>query len=459
MKHSIAISVLNTAVGVPQADDGIFILFNQGVAVGSTLALNTPYLITQLSDAEALGITAAYDTTNGTSCHQQISEFYTQAPVGTLLWICIVANPTAYATFVAGSTFLQIIKNTGAANPLYQAKMAGFCYPVPASLNTSSDFPTDVTATILALQTLYPSLLPLGLQFSSIVDGYNMKSTDTPETLGTRAGDAAFSVSCCITSTLGNGVSQVGLALGRFSQISVGHGFGRVQDGPVAVTTAFLTNSILVQSTGTLVVGHVYTVMGGPVTYDSVTYTPGTPQNPTKFTAVTGFTTFTTSGGGYVIDNAIFVSNFSQTDIDSLGTSQYLFLRTWFQQNGFFWNDGATCCAPNLQLSSQEYMRVANKLAADALAFIVEQEGNQFPLDAKTGAIDQTVLNALQQSFYDDYIGPLSQTGTGDITDGKIIFTAPNFNATKQMNFQLEILPTVVMGNAVGTVQFVSTLN
>ena len=456
MKHSISISVLNSAVGIPPSADGVMMMFIKGVAIANTLQLDKAYLLTQLSDATALGINAAYDVTNSTAVYQQINEFYIEAGAGALLWLVVTtktANP--FATYVASATFASLIKYTAAANPLNRAKMIGLCYDVPATTQLATDFPADVTATILALQTTQKQLFALGYQFSGIVDGYNMSTAVTPSTIGTRATDAAQQVSCCITGTLGNGVSAVGKALGRFARISIGHGFGEVADGPISTSTAYLTNSILVPTTGTLIVGRTYLVQGGTVLYNAVTYQAGS-----SFVAVIGHTTYTTADTGYVLENGTPVQSLNYpTDYDALGSSQYMFLRTWFEHNGFYWNDGATCSDPTLILSSQEYCRVANALAADALSFFIDEMGKNLPLDTKTGNLDQTYCNGKQSQFYDQYIGPLTvASGSGDITDGQIVITGVNFLATKTVNFVITVVPTVILGSVVGTIEFAATL-
>jgi hypothetical protein len=136
-----------------------------------------------------------------------------------------------------------------------------------------------------------------------------------------------------------------------------------------------------------------------------------------------------------------------------------MFLRTWFNHSGFYWNDGATCEDPTKQLSTQEYNRVANALSADALTFFIGEMGKNLPVDVKTGAVDKGYLNAKQAQFYDTYIGPLSvNSGSGDLSDGSITLTGPNFNATKTINFVINIVPTPILGAVNGTIQFSATL-
>jgi hypothetical protein len=457
MQHPINITVINDAVGITQPTDGIMMIFAKAVAVSGTFALNTAYLLTSPDDLATYGITEAYDATNSTAVYQQVTEYYAQAGTGALLWLVGVAKNTAYATFVASTTFQDLVRFTAQADPANRAKMLGFCYDVPAASQSAADFPADVTATITALQAAQVDMFSQGYQWSAIIDGYNMSSTATPANIGTMATKACPAVSLCITGTKPNGISAVGLALGRFSRITIGHGFGAVEDGAMNTSTAFLTNGVTFLTTGTLTVGTTYTAYGpsgAVITYNGSTYAVGA-----TFIAVSGHTTFTATGGGYVVENFTPVQGLRPVYIDQLGQKQYMFLRMWFNHSGFFWNDGATCESPTKQLSTQEYNRVVNSLSASALAFFIDEMGKNLPLDTRTGAVDQGYLNAKQADFYERFINPLTvAAGTGDITNGSMIMTGPNFNATKTINFTLLIVPTPILGAVNGTVRFTSTL-
>lgn len=454
MQHNVSITVINNAAGVAPQSDGVMGLFVKAVAVSTTFTLGTAYLLTQLSDLTDLGVNAAYDVTNGTAVYQQVSEFYAQAGDGALLWLVGVAKATAFADYVATEPFKALVRGTATADPANRVKMIGFAYDVPTTLQSATDFPADVLAAITAIETVRLSLFQEGYQFSAILDGYNMSSTVSPSALGSMATKSAPGVSLCITGSKGNGVSGVGLALGRFARITIGHGFGAVEDGPMNVTNTFLTNSVLLTTSGTLIVGEVYTVFGGVVTYNAATYAVGK-----TFTAVTGHTSFTSAAGGYVVSNSTPISSLTPADINALGSKQYMFLRTWFSKSGYYWNDGATCELSTKPLSTQEYNRVANALSADALVFFIDQMGKNLPLNAATGAVDQGYLNAKQSEFFDTYIVPLAvNSGTGDLTTAALTLAGPNFNATKTMTFKLKIVPTPILGGVTGTVEFVASL-
>lgn len=455
MKHTYSITAINNTVGIPPTADGVMMIFAQAVAVAGTFALDTAYLLTSPDDLDALGIDAAYDVTNETAVFQQVNEFYAQAGIGALCWLVGVDMDTEYATYVASPTFSALIRFTGQADPLNRAKMIGLTYAPPQALQQATDFPPDVYATLTAFQTVQQSLFQQGTCICAILDGYNMSSTVAPSAITTQQTNSAFSIALCVTGTQPNGVSAVGLALGRFARISIGHGCGEVDDGGMNTTTAFLTNSITVLPAGLLVVGHVYTVFGGAITYNAVVYPVGA-----VFTAVNGHTAFTTTAGGYLADNCHSIQSLTPGSIDQLGQKQLFFLRTWTDNAGFYWNDGATCTSETKAFSSLEYNRVINNLAAAALAYLIKNgQGKNLPLQKGTPDVADGWLLANNALFYTQSIEPLNEdSGTGDITDGSLTITGTNFFATKRLGFKLKVIPTVIMGGADGTVEFGTTL-
>lgn len=466
--HQVIQSVINAATGIPPSSDGVMGLVIKGVSIPGQIAYDTPYLLTSMDDATALGITAAYDSANGTAVYQQVNEFYQQAGTGAYLWLQVCTISTAFASYVSTNAFQNFLAGSAVADPLKRINIVGLCYNVPTTTQSVTDFPADVSATITALQTTQENMFNAGTaMFSAIVDGANMSSAVTPSTIGSMATNSAYAVSLCITGSKGNGVSSVGAALGRFARISIGHGFGEVADGAIALSSAYLTNGIAIFPGTALTVGQSYIVASGSVTNNGITYSQGQ-----SFTVVTGFTSFTGISGSYVTNSTPVivpnhdltvtqaVSGLKQADIVSLGSKQYMFL-TWVQNNsGLFWNDGATCCSTALAFSSQEYNRVANHLSWAALGFFTSLRGSNLPVDTKTGSVLQSWLNSKQQEYKDTYINPISVAGggTGDLSDGSMTITGPNFNATKQLNYTLKFVPTPILGNVIGTIQSVSTL-
>jgi len=167
-QHNIKITVNNAIAGTPVGSDGVMMLFIKGYAIGNTLALNTPYLLTKLDDAVALGLSAFYDEVNSVAMYQQISEFYNGGlNDGALLWVVFVPVSTAYADYVVtgpSGAFQGWVRYTALSDPANRAKMIGFCYDVPQTVGTVTDFPVDVTNTLDALQAAQKSMFQQGFQ-------------------------------------------------------------------------------------------------------------------------------------------------------------------------------------------------------------------------------------------------------------------------------------------------------
>lgn len=452
--HTITITIPVSAVGLPVDDTGVMGMIIKGVAVNGGLQLDTLYPLTQLSDLEALGVTTAYDTTNHTAVHQQVSEFYAQAGPGALLWLQVTAIANTYAAYLASAAFATYVQQTAAADPGKQVKIIGLCYDVPTAVQAVSAFPADVTAAVTEAQVIQKLMFAQGFCFSFIVDGYNMSNTVTPQTLPTQATNSAYAVSLCITGTLGNGVSAVGLALGRFARTSIGQGLGAVADGAIATNSAYLTNGILIPAGGAIIVGNTYVVQGGSVVYNGNTYQAGQ-----SFVCVAGHTNFTTPDTGYVLNNSTNVTSLQPTDLVTLGGDQYLFITPVQGISGLFWNDGATCTSPTSFFAMQEYMRVACEMAFQARAFFTLLRGQGLPTDVTTGALDPTFCAAKQQSFYQTFISPLTQAaGSGDIVDGSITITGPTYAADGNIKFVIKLIRKTILGNVVGTIGFSLTL-
>jgi len=471
--------------GVPLSSDGVMGLFCQGIAVGASSGvtgtiLDKLYLLTSVDDLAVMGITDAYDKTNGLAVYQQVSEFYAEAGDGALLWLVVTA--TAYSTYVASSTFANLLKGSATADYANKIKMLGLCFGLTATLNNSTTayLPAVCTDTITPLQTQLDALFLAGYQMSAIIDGANASQNAAYATIAaieTVATLAKPSVSVCLTGSRGNGVSGVGAALGRFAKISIGHGFNCVEDGSVYGTRSFMTNGFAKYSPDTITTGgvklstlsltipittlvnaHNYVVVGDGAVYNGVTYYNGqtiavTTANGLAYTLSSALNTV------YLIEKSTDVQSLIDSEFNSLGDKQYMFHRTWPRHSGFFWNDAATCEDQIKMLSTQEYNRVANYLADACQYFFTNQIGKNLPMDLGTGAIDPGYIEAKQTEFKKTYIEPKAvNTGTGDLSGGSLVIDGTGFFSTKTMGFALTIVPTVIMGGATGEIKFSSTL-
>jgi len=463
--HNIDISVNNNQVGSPPSSDGIMMIFVCGIAIGNTLAVDTAYLLSSLAEGEALGMSQAFDEANNVYMWGHLNEFYDGGNNdGALLWYVVPGVTNDFTTYVTTSTFQSLVRYTAQANPANRAKMIGFCYTVPTSVNASGYFAPDVLTALAAIQATELAMFRNYFQWSAVVDGNNMNPAYTPAQLPTMTNKNAQSVSLCITGTQPNGVGAVGLALGRFARISLGHGFGAVADGPVPTPTAYLTNGITVGENvisgtgGVMEVGKTYTVFGPTIAaelvYNGITYTFGQ-----TFIVVTGHPSFTTSNGAFAVTGGTPVGSLAQGpdgDFTQLGNSQYMFLCTQFGESGFYWNDAATCTSTALAESQQEYNRVANALSADALNFFTQFKGQNLPSLPSTGAISPVWVANQQNAFNKLYVVPL--VNNDDIVGATLAISGPTYNADGNLSFTLTITRSTIVGDVTGIVTFSITV-
>lgn len=91
-------------------DDSIFGLVTGGRNISGTLEYDKIYKFIQLSDAEAIGITAAYDTAYNVQVYYNIAQFFEYCPSGTLYFLMGDNTTLAlenYVDFSAGNTLVQ----------------------------------------------------------------------------------------------------------------------------------------------------------------------------------------------------------------------------------------------------------------------------------------------------------------------------------------------------------------
>lgn len=405
------ISLLNTPLGVPLSKDGVMMLISKAAAVSDTFALDTPYLITSLKEAETKGITASYDTANAVAFHQHISEFYDNAGDGALLWIVGIAKATAYATFVASDTFKETIRLTKVADPLDVPKVIGLAYEVPATGQSSTDFPSDVTATLALLQSIKDELWTENIRVAFILDGFNMSTSVTMTTIGTIANKTTPCTAVCISGTKNNRVSSVGLALGALAKRTVGECIGSgVSVSPLVLATGkvYLTNQLDMD------------------------------------------------------DKSI-----NQPLCDAFGAKNFLFIRKFGDNAGWYFHDDSTADAAEMSLSTLAANRIANKLCYSIYNYFLKivnanpasalkGRGDGVVVDANTGNAADAWCFGKQADFKKTYIQPLKDSG--DIADASITVTGVNYTSLKKLTIKVKVVKNDPVQDLSATFEFGLTI-
>lgn len=146
-------------------------LLTTGVAVAGKLALGTVYKLTSVNDCDALGLNAAYDTTNNVVVYQHIADFYDEGNEGVPLYLMVVAQSV---------TLAQMLDDTG---NIYAKKLAaeaaGTTYIMAVGFNPATGYTetmadginAEVRAGIAKAQALWQWSVDNFREFSIILEG------------------------------------------------------------------------------------------------------------------------------------------------------------------------------------------------------------------------------------------------------------------------------------------------
>lgn len=397
MKTGVNITFTNTATGVATSADGVAMLFCQAVAVVDKFVLGTKYKLTQLSDLDALGIDAAYDATNKTAVYKSVSEFYTGAGSGAVLYLVGIAKTTDYSDYVATSDFEALVRSTGVdedgnPSPSDRARLLGFVYYTQTAAPETGYFYADVLDALTAINTKLKSLFDEGFRACAILDGNNCVPASLPDLKTKGCSRVALMVSTATPDTC----ASVGLALGILARNAVNYDLGNVSAGYLPISAAYFT------------------------------------------------------------DGETKVSNQLPAAFDQLGIKQYLFLRTRPTKSGYFFNDGATAEDSILALSNLANNRVLIKVADYAEAYLINLIGST-PQIGRDGNVSQVVLSAWESGLVATYYEPMIRDG--EIADIRVTITNSGvFSSTKTVACAIEILPRVGLSWIQADTIFVTSL-
>lgn len=235
----VSITVLNNQLGqVGNTEDGVAGLLATGIAAAG-IQLAEAKQIFSVADAEALGIDAAYDTTNTTNVHKSIKDFYTQAGSGKELWIMIVAKTTTMATMcdTANDMLKKLLNAAGG-----RIRICGVTR-VPDGAYTpvyADQLDPDVIAAAAKAHALANEFAAAFKPVRVILDGRDFQG-NTGTLLDLKLSTYNRVAVALFTDVSGSDNAAVGLVLGRLAAIPVQRNIGRVKDGDLGIAAAYLT--------------------------------------------------------------------------------------------------------------------------------------------------------------------------------------------------------------------------
>lgn len=225
-----------TLGGATPSEDGVCGLVAYATSVGTTFALNTPYLITNVKGLQALGVTSGATGANA-ALYKTVKEFYSEAPDGTKLWVMGVASSTSIANLTdkannmispmlmasRGTINILMLKVASTAEPTMSGSMDGAVLTAVANLQALAEEWAEVR---------YAPMMCLveALSYNGVAAGLPDLRERSDNRVGVVLGD----------SVAGSTGAAVGLVAGRLAAEPVQRSLARVRSGAIKADTMYM---------------------------------------------------------------------------------------------------------------------------------------------------------------------------------------------------------------------------
>ncbi len=245
---AIEINLGNGSLGfVPQTTDAVVGMILNGVSATS-VPLLTAKQVYSLPEVEALGINAAYDTTNNVKVWLHFKEFYDEAGKGSELWFMLCSQAVSLATMCDNAqNFAKKLLDEaqGRIKVLGVVRNPAAAY-VPT---TTNQIDIDVENALVIGQVLGDAFAAKFTPVRIVLDGFGFTGNATGLV------DLRTKTSNRVGVLVGGSVqskNSIGLLLGRVAKIPVQRNIGRMQDKVLPILSAFVGAGKVTDATATL---------------------------------------------------------------------------------------------------------------------------------------------------------------------------------------------------------------
>jgi hypothetical protein len=192
-----------------------------------------PKLVTSLADAESKGFTLIAEPT----FHRQLKEFYTEVGGEQDLWIMGVADTMAM------KDMLDVANASGAIKLINAAKgeirlLATFRKPPVGYAPGADFFDTDVDDAVVISKSFGEALVTALTPARFLIEG-RVVHDDSVVVYAPNSSDNGFA-GVVVGGSLNDGSASVGLALGRAVKFPAHIKIGKVANGPLSITAAYI---------------------------------------------------------------------------------------------------------------------------------------------------------------------------------------------------------------------------
>lgn len=374
--------------------DAVFGMVMSAPAVGSTMLNGVVYPLASINDAIALGITAAYDTTNHILAYHHINRFFIRNKNATLHIITAPQTATLAAmTDIAGvyapvllRSMKGAVKYVGVArNPVttYAATLAG---GLDGDVLTAVDNAQAVYDSEFA-QFRYAGFLIEGRSFNGTASAAtDLRTLENPNVSVVIAADPAISAGHAIY----HGYAALGDTLGLISLAAVSQDAGEL-------TPAFNL------------------------------------QNK-------GLGLFLTAGLSSNLD----INSYADADLDMLNDKGYIFPDVTAGVDGYYLSDSHTCSA----IADNDYAYIENNRTIEKMIFLARTAilplvKSRLRVDPSTGLLLPQVCKSIETTGKRSLGGMVTD---GDLSGGVDAYVDPNQNvlATSQLLIQISGIPVSI---------------
>lgn len=395
----------------PDGSDRILGLLALCAVAPSGLAFGTSKALTAVSDAEAVGIDATYDTTNSEVLYHNITEFFRLSPKGKL-WLMVVNSTNMPGAALDDTTVTMTRKLINDAGG--EIRVLGMQINNAVLAGTwVNGIPTEISAAIPKAQTFadwcYTNHKPVNV----LLEGCNVAADIT--TLGN------------LRAISGVTAFEVSLVIGQDKAIT-DKGAAWSKRAAIGATLGMISARAVNENIGWIEKGNLQNV------------------SASRFLAAT------ISNGTTVESNQ---ANW-QTHLEDKG---YIFILPYTGIDGYYFNNDHTCCALTHDEAFVSRGRVKNKAARVIRTALLPKVKSPQPVDAATGKLPQSVVeyfNALGEKAVDSNL-----TNNNEISGRKVRVDPDSdlVNSPRKLKIAFAIVPYGEVGEIEGTLEFTSATN
>lgn len=224
--------------GTNPTADGVAGLVIQAPVALTDLGFGVSKAIYSLDDAEKLGITEAYDTTNSCSVYGEIKDFYSNTGGRGELWIMLVSNTTTLTDIcdVQKSYAAKLVTDSGGRICFW-----GVAANKTGTVATTKGLDDEVFAAADKAQKLVEAFaLQRYIPTRAVLPGRSFdKSNDSLVDL---KGSSNNGVMISLHGRKGSKEARIGFLLGLIASLPVQRNIGRVANGDLGISEAYLTD-------------------------------------------------------------------------------------------------------------------------------------------------------------------------------------------------------------------------